>query len=86
MFWNSFVLLYSSRVGDVPGCLGNGDVTIEVETDVPASKRRAVVTRRLIPLAGDGIRPPRPDAPVLERSRELLEQAFDNGFLGFPIV
>ena len=47
--------------------------------DVPASKRHAVVTRRLIPLAGDGVRLSRSGVPVLERSRELLEQAFDNG-------
>ena len=72
MFWNSFVMLYSGRVGDVPGHSGTGDVSTEVETDEPASKRRAVVTRRFVPLAGDRGRPSRPDVPVLERSRELL--------------
>ena len=52
-------MLYSSRVGDVPGPSGTGHVSTEVETDVPASNRRAVVTRRLIPFAGDGGRPSR---------------------------
>ena len=37
-----------------------------------------MVTRRLIALAGDGVRPSRSRVPVLERCRELLEQAFDN--------
>ena len=48
------VILYSGPVGDVPGCSGTGDVSTEVETDVPVSKRHAVVNRRLNLLAGDG--------------------------------
>ena len=54
-----------------------GEVSTEVETDVPGSKRRALVTRRPIPVAGDGVRPETSSVPVLERSHELLEQAFD---------
>ena len=54
VFWSTFVRLYLGPAGDVPGAFGTGDVSTEVETDVPASKRRAVVTRRLIPLAVDG--------------------------------
>ena len=47
-------LVYSGLVGDVSGRCGTGDVSTEVEKDVPAFKMRAEVTRRLIPLAGDG--------------------------------
>ena len=52
------------------------DIPTEAETRSQV-RRRAVVTRRLVPLACF--------APVLfassshERSRELLEEAFDNG-------
>ena len=83
VFWNN--LFYSSPVGVVPGCSGTGDVSTEVEIEVPTSKRRAVVTRRLIPLAGDGERPSRPDVLVLERSRHLLEQAFDKSMVVFQM-
>ena len=79
-------MLYSSPVGDVPGYSGAGLVSTEVETDVPASKRRVVVTRHLIPLAGDAGRILPSIVPVLERSRELLEQAFDNGMAAFESV
>ena len=47
-------MLISGPVGDVPGRSGTGNVSTEVETHVPASMRRAVVTQRLNPLAGDG--------------------------------
>ena len=78
-------MLFSGPVGDVPGRSGTGDVSTEVETDVPASKRRAVVTWRLIPLAGNGERAVISGVPVLERSRELLEQAFDKGLTVFEM-
>ena len=79
-------MLCSGAGGDVPGRSRTGDVSAEVETDVPASKRRAVVTRRLIPLAGDGRRSSRSGVRVLERSRKLLEQAFDRGIAVFEWV
>ena len=72
-------MLYSGPVRDVPNRSGTVDISTEVKTDMPASKRRAVVTRRLIALAGGGGRPSRSDVPALERSRNLLEQAFDKG-------
>ena len=84
MFSNKFVILYVGPVGLVPGCSGTGDVYTEVETDVPASMRRVVVTRLLIPLAGDGPMSSRSSVSVLERSRELIEQPFDNGMAAFP--
>ena len=79
----NFVLLYSRHVGDVPGRSGNGDVSREVKTDVPASKRHAVVTHCLIPPVGTEGRPSRSGVPVLERSRDPLEQAFDEGLVIF---
>ena len=65
-------MLYSGRVGDVPARSGTGEVSTEVETDAPASKKRAVVTHCLNPLAGDGGRPSHPNVPVLKHNRELL--------------
>ena len=91
MLWNNSVMMYSSRVGDVPGCSGTSDVSTEVEKDGPDPKRRLIplagdmVTRRLIPLAGDGVRPSCLDVPLLERSRELLDKAFDNGMAVFQM-
>ena len=63
----------------MPGSSGTGDVSTEVERDVPACKRRAMITRRLILLAGDGGKPASSSVSVEERSRQLLEQAFDTG-------
>ena len=71
--------LYSDLVGDEPGRSGTGDVSTEVETDVPPSKGRAVATRRLFPPAGDGGRPASSSVPGVECIREQLEQAFDTG-------
>ena len=67
----------------MPNRSGTGDISKELETDEPASKRRTLVTRRLILLAGDGGGPSRSEVLVLERSHELLEQAFDNGMAVF---
>ena len=53
------------------------DVPTEAETRSQCRRRRAVVTRRLVPLAGGS---PVPFAGSShERSRELLEEAFDVG-------
>ena len=79
-------LLYSGPVGEVPSRSGTGDVNTEVETDVSTCRRPAVVTRRLIPLAGDGRRAVVSDVPGLVRRRELLEQVFDNGMAVFKCV
>ena len=48
----------------------------EVETRSRCGRRRAVVTRRFVPLAGASM--PFPGSSH-ERSRELLEEAFDVG-------
>ena len=81
MFWKNSVMLNSARFGDVLGHSGTSDVSTKMETNVPASKRRSVDTRRFIPLTGDVRRPSRSSVPMLERSRELLEQAFNSGMV-----
>ena len=56
---------------------GCDDIPTEAETRSQCRRRRAVVTQRLVPLAGSA---PVPFASSSgERSRELLEEAFDNG-------
>ena len=69
---------YSIGVSD--GALGLSDcddVPTEVETRSRSGRRRAVVTRRFVPLAGSGSMPF--PGSSHERSRELLEEAFDVG-------
>ena len=53
------------------------DVPTEVETRSQCGRRRAIVTRRLVPLA-DGASMPFSGSSH-EQSRELLEEAFDVG-------
>ena len=67
------------------------DVPIEAETRSQCTRRRAVVTRRLVPLAGGS--PVPLGGSSHERSRELLEEAFDVGmyhirctFCGVPVL
>ena len=52
-------------------------IPTEAETRSQFRRRRAVVTRRLVPLAGTA---PAPfSSSIHERSQELLEEAFHNG-------
>ena len=53
------------------------DIPTEAETRSQSRRRRAVVTRRLVPLAGAASVPFASSSH--ERSRELLEEAFDVG-------
>ena len=55
---------------------GCDDIPTAAETRSQVRRRRAVVTRRLVPLAG--IAPVPFASSSHERSRELLEDAFDN--------
>ena len=63
----------------IPGVSGNEDISIGVETDGQLRRRHIVVTRSLVPLAGG----PQHDVPEAVhsrgRSKEWLEQAFDDG-------
>ena len=56
------------------GCV---DIPTEAETRSQTRRRHAVVTRRLVPLAG--IAPVHLASSSHERSRELLEEVFDTG-------
>ena len=58
---------------------GTGEVSTGVESENVVRRRRAVVTRRLVPLAG-GPQHCLPAADSSEnQSRQLLEKAFDEG-------
>ena len=58
---------------------GTGEVSRGVESESVVRRRRAVVTRRLVPLAG-GPQHCLPAADSSEnRSRQLLDRAFDEG-------
>ena len=62
---------------------GAGEVSNGVESESVVCRRRAVVTRRLVPLAG-GSQHCLPAADSSQtRSRQLLEKAFDEGTLCF---
>ena len=58
---------------------GAGEVSTGLESEGVVRRRRAVVTRQLVPLAGG----PQHCLPVAnssqDRSRQLLEKAFDEG-------
>ena len=58
---------------------GAGEVSTGVESESMVRKRRAVVTRRIVPLTGG----PQHCLPAADssksRSRQLLEKAFDEG-------
>ena len=58
---------------------GAGEVSTGVESESLVRKRRAVVTRQVVPLAGG----PQHCLPVADssqnRSHQLLEKAFDEG-------
>ena len=57
------------------------DIPTEAETRSQVRRRRAHGTRRLVPLAG--IAPVPFASSSHERSRELMEEAFDNGMYHF---
>ena len=68
--------LFPGDAETIPGVSGNEDVWTGVETDGQLRGRHIVVTRSLVPLAGG----PQHDVfETVHRSKELLEQAFDDG-------
>ena len=84
VFWNDF-LCCIGPIGDVPGRSWTGDVSTEVETC--ASFQEACGSYPVLDCAcwWPG-RPSHSGVPLLERSRELLEQAFHNGMAVFQYV
>ena len=68
----------SGAAGDVPCFSGADDVLTEAEVRQKRRRKHAVITRRFVPLSGQE------PGPIVEfgsheRSRELLEQAFNDG-------
>ena len=68
---------------DGPCASEAGDVSTEAEVRRSRRQRRAVITRRLVPLSGE--EPGPIDFGSCERSRVLLEQAFDDGMAWFQM-
>ena len=63
-------------------CFSEGrDVSTEAEVRRSRRRMQAVITLRLVPLSGQ--EPDPVDFGSHERSRVMLEQAFDNGFVEF---
>jgi len=58
-----------------------GDVSTEGEVRRSRRRREAIITRRLVPLSGQ--EPGPVDVGSHERSRVMLEQAFDDGNIKF---
>ena len=73
------IVVYISGTEEETGGDGAGEVSTGVESESLVRRRRAVVTRQLVPLAGG----PQHCLPVADssqnRSRQLLEKAFDEG-------
>ena len=71
-----------------PGAASDGlcfseasDVSTEAEVRRSRRRQQAVITRRLVPLSGQELDPN--DVGSHERSRVMLEQAFDDGIVKF---
>ena len=62
---------------DGPCFSETGDVSTEAEVRQMRRRKQAVLTRRLVPLSGQELGPV--DVGSHERSRVMLEQAFDDG-------
>ena len=66
---------------DGPCFSETGDVSTEVEVRHMRRRKQAIITRRLVPLSGQ--EPVPVDVGSHERSRVMLEQAFDDGDIEF---
>ena len=67
---------FPGPAGDVPCFSASGDLSTEAEVRQKTRRKHAVITRRLVPLSG---REPSPvELESRERSRQLLEQVFDD--------
>ena len=66
---------------DAPCFSEAGDVSTEAEVRHITRRKQAIITRRLVPLSGQ--EPGPVDVGSHERSRVVLEQAFDDGKLDF---
>ena len=68
---------YPDAASDGPCFSGAGDVSTEAEVGHNMRRRQAVITRCFVPLSGQ--EPGPVEFGSRKRSRELLQQAFDDG-------
>ena len=76
-----YELPFPGAAGDGPCFSETGDVSTEAEVRYMRRRKQAVITRRLVPLSGQ--EPGPVDVGSHERSRVMLEQAFDDGNIEF---
>ena len=76
-----YELSYPGATSDGPCFSEAGDVSTEAEVRRSRRRKQAVITRRLVPLSGQ--EPDPVDFSSQERSRVMLEQAFDDGIVDF---
>ena len=85
VFWqmcdHEYELFFPGAASDGPCLSEAGDVSTEAEVRRSRRRRQAVITRRLVPLSGQ--KPGPVDFGSHERSRVMLEQAFDDGIVEF---
>ena len=72
-----YELPFPGAPSDGPCFFETGDVSTEAEVRQMSRRKQAVITRRLVPLSGQ--EPGPVDVGSHERSRVMLEQAFDDG-------
>ena len=68
---------FSGAASDGSCFFETGDVSTEAEVRYMRRRKQAVITRRLVPLSGQ--EPGPVDVGSHERSRVMLEQAYDDG-------
>ena len=76
-----YELSFPGAASDGPCFSETGDVSTEAEVRYMRRRKQAVITRRLVPLSGQ--EPGPVDVGSHERSRVMLEQAFDDGNIEF---
>ena len=78
---HEYELSFPGAASDGPCLSEAGDVSTEAEVRGSRRRRQAVITRRLVPQSGQ--EPGPVDFGSHERSRVMLEQAFDDGIVEF---
>ena len=76
-----YELCFPGEASDGPCLSEAGDVSTEAEVRRSRNRKQAVITRRLVPLAGQ--EPGPVDFGSHERSRVMLDQALDDGIIEF---
>ena len=76
-----YELSFPGETSDGPCFSETGDVSTEAEVRRSRRRKQAVITRRLVQLSGQ--EPDPVDFGSHERSRVMLEQAFDDGIVEF---